>query len=388
MLLHTFKYRLKCLLRDKERLFWTLFFPLLLATLFYFAFGHCTSERERFQPIKTAVVDNQAYRLNENFRHVLGVLGAEGEGQVLDLYVVGSKEALDLFDTGAVCGIITVTETAKNDVPLIGITVGEQGLYQSILKAILDEYTHLSQTIKDIAGKNPHVAKDIIKAVSEGRGSYINEISFSRAVPDTMLTYFYSLIAMACMYTNFWGLRNAQDIQSDLSTLGARRNAAPSHKLGIVLADISAALVVSYGEILILLAYVAFVLKIDFGNQVVYVLLTCFFGSISGVSFGYLVGTLGRIGENAKIGISMGGSMLMSFFAGLMYPNMKYIIAQKAPFFSFVNPAILISDAFYSLYVFDNHRRFFVNIAVLGLLSALMCGASYIRLRRVRYASL
>jgi len=36
-----------------------------------------------------------------------------------------------------------------------------------------------------------------------------------------------------------------------------------------------------------------------------------------------------------------------------MWVDVKDIIASKVPVLSYVNPAALISDAFYSLYVFD-----------------------------------
>ena len=54
MFWHVFKYRLKCLLRDRITLFWTLIFPLVLGTLFHFTFGHLTSDAEGFEAIKTA----------------------------------------------------------------------------------------------------------------------------------------------------------------------------------------------------------------------------------------------------------------------------------------------------------------------------------------------
>jgi ABC-2 type transport system permease protein len=95
-----------------------------------------------------------------------------------------------------------------------------------------------------------------------------------------------------------------------------------------------------------------------------------------------------RGSESVKIGILIGTSMLMSFLAGLMWVDVKDIIAGKAPVLSYVNPAALISDAFYSLYVFDTHRRFFINIGMLCLISAVMCMASFMLLRRERYASI
>ena len=53
---------MKCLLRDRSTLFWTLLFPLLLSTLFFVAFGHLHSDQDIvFDPIPVAVVDNEAY---------------------------------------------------------------------------------------------------------------------------------------------------------------------------------------------------------------------------------------------------------------------------------------------------------------------------------------
>ena len=96
-----------------------------------------------------------------------------------------------------------------------------------------------------------------------------------------------------------------------------------------------------------------------------------------------------RIEGNAQDGaILIGSSMTMSFLAGLMIVNMKDIIARRAPFLSYINPATLITDSFYSLYVFDNHRRFFLNVGLLILISSVMCILSVLRLRRDRYASL
>lgn len=93
MFMHVFIYRLKCLLRDRQTVFWTSIFSLCLATMFYFAFGHITSERERFEPIRTAVVDNQAYREDLKFRQVLESLSQPGEHQILDLVVADEDEA-------------------------------------------------------------------------------------------------------------------------------------------------------------------------------------------------------------------------------------------------------------------------------------------------------
>ncbi len=380
---HMFKYRLRCLVRDRETVFWTMIFPLLMATLFHFAFGHLTSERERFEPVKTVVVEGRAYRENAAFGHVLESLSKAGKSQILNLIVAPEDEALRLLQHGDVSGIITVGES-------IGLTVKEPGINQSVLKAILDEYTQTARTATSILAGNPDAARQLIGELENRRvyrRSYTDQVSFSDAAPDTMLGYFYALIAMACMYSSFWGVRNTVDVQADLSAQGARRSIAPTHKMSVVIADAAAALAVSFAEVLILLAYMASALGISFGNQIGYVLLGCLAGCTAGVSLGNFIGAVVRGNEAVKTGALLATSMIMSCLAGLMWAPMKDVVARKAPVLSYVNPAALVADAFYSLYVFDTHRRFFINIGMLCLISAAMCTASFVRLRRERYAS-
>ena len=61
MFVHIFSYRLKCLLRDKVTIFWTMLFPLLLATFFQLAFSNLTTG-EKFKPVTIIAVDNAAWQ--------------------------------------------------------------------------------------------------------------------------------------------------------------------------------------------------------------------------------------------------------------------------------------------------------------------------------------
>lgn len=379
MFRHVCGYRLKCLLRDRTTVFWTMAFPLVMATLFHFAFGQLTGEHERFNPIAVVVVDSEAYRENTGLQQMLELLSQPGAAKMLELSVADAQGAERMLTQGAVTGIITVDET-------IGLAVKQSGIEESILKAILDEYAYTSKTVTGVLARNPGATQRLFAELGERR-HYTGQISFSDAQPDTILGFFYALMAMACMFSSFWGLRNAVDVQADLSAQGARRSVAPTHKLSVVLSDAAAALVISFAEVLVLIAYMAFALRISFGNQVGYVLLTCLAGCVAGVSFGAFVGTVVRGGEGTKTGILVGMNLTMSFLAGLMWVETKDIVARKAPALSYINPATLISDAFYSLYIFDSHRRFFTNLAMLCLLSAIMCAASFMRLRRESYAS-
>lgn len=377
---HLFVYRLKCLLRDRETVFWTLLFPLLLATFFHFAFGRLMAGTEGFEPVKAVIVENEAYREDIGFQQAMALLAEADGDQLLELTLAGAREAERLLEEGAVSGIITAGEP-------VSLAVRKPGLEESMLKVILDEYMYTTKTAGEIISKNPEAAPELLAELGN-RPAYTEELSFSGAVPDTYLGFFYALMAMACLYSAFWGLRNTVDLQADLSAQGARRCAAPTHKLKVVLSDTLAALLISFCELLLLLAYLALVLRIGFGDQLGCVLLAGLAGCLAGVSLGNFTGTFLRGSEGLKTGVLIGASMLMSFLAGLMWAEIKYIIACKAPLLSYINPAALIADAFYSLYLFDSHRRFFMNIGLLLLISAVLCTASFIRLRREKYASI
>ena len=374
MFWHVFKYRLKCLLRDRITLFWTLIFPLVLGTLFHFTFGHLTSDAEGFEAIKTAVIDDESYRGNTPFQEVLQALAEPGRDQFLDLVIVPEEEAERLLDEGSVVGVIRVGEDME-------LMVRQRVIRQSILKSFLDTYSQTMNTAQAIAVENP-------AASFEPRLSFTEEISFSGAKPDTNLGYFYALIAMTCVYGSYWGIRNTMHLQADQSPQGARRSIAPTRKTRIVLSDTLAALVITLGEVSLLLTYVHFAFGISFGDQLGLILLTSLVGSASGVALGNVVGTSVRGDENLKYVVLLIANLTLSFLAGLMWAPMKDMVSQRFPLLGYLNPAALIADCFYSLHIYSTLQRFWINIGVLCLITVVLSLVSAIHLRRERYASL
>lgn len=380
MFFFLFSSRVKTLLRDKDSVFWTLLFPILLATFFYIAFSSVMNKSEEFSPIPTAVVNNDSYKSNTYFSEFLKSVSS-GDNPRLKLSVLDEKEADEKLENGQVSGVIIVSDT-------ISLKVKKSGLNQSILKTLLDQYLQTEKTVQAVIESNPNaIGEGLLDALSD-QNIYTKEITFSGAKPDTMLNYFYALIAMSCLYGSFWGMRNTTEIQADLSALGARRSIAPTHKLKAVSSDILAALVIHFSEILITVGYIAFVLGVDFGERWGYVVLTCLVGCFTSVSFGTFIGSAFRKSENFKTSILLGFSMTMSFLSGLMFGNMKIIIDQNVPILNMVNPAALITDAFYSLYIYEPLTRYFINIGLLCVISILFTIGSYLFLRRERYASI
>jgi len=379
MFSHIFTYRLKCLLRDKGMVFWTLLFPLVLATFFNMAFSNINST-ETFHPIAIAVIDNAQYHQDKNFKTVLEKISS-GSDRTFDLTATTKENAKKLLADNKISGYINIEQE-------IMLTVKESGLNQSIIKSFLDDYRQTDSAVSSIVAAIPPAAHNGLLSDIGKRVEYTKQVSGSSAKPDNTLNYFYSLIAMACLYGGFWGLKEVTDVQADLSARAARVNLAPVHKLKIFLSSICATLLINYVEILVLLAYLHYAIKIDFGTKTGYVLLTAFIGCVLGISLGAFISAIVKKSEELKIAVLLAVSMTGSFLAGMMYLNMKYIIAQKAPILAYLNPVNLLTDAFYSLYYYDTYSRYTLNLGILGIFIFVFCTATYFIIRRQKYASL
>jgi len=378
MFMHIFLTRLKILLRNRELIFWTLLFPIALGTFFNLAFSNLNAS-ETFKAINLAVVDNEYYQKDENFKAALEG-ASQGENKLFNLKVVSAEEARKLLNDNKIAGYISLD-------PAINLIVNKSGLDQNIIKNFIDSYSQTVSSVSSIMAQNPTGLEALLKDLNN-RQEYTTEVSGSSSEPNNVLNYFYTLIAMTCFYGALFGNLEIKDIQADLSTLAARINMAPVHKFKAFISSMCASCLIFFTEILILMAYLVFVLKVDFGTRTGLVLLTSFIGSVTGVSFGAFISATVKKDENFKVGIIIGSTMFCSFLAGMMYQKMKYIIAENVPVLSYLNPINVLTDAFYSLYYYDKLSRYIVNISVLTAFVAVFWVGTYLLIRRRKYASL
>lgn len=380
MFAHILVTRMKCLIRDRELMFWTLLFPLLLATFFHMAFSNL-NKGEIFQPITAAVVDDEAYRQNAFFQELLEAVST-GEERIFILTKTATREEADrLLHEGDIEGYFTMEGQ-------VSLTVKKSGLNQSIMKSFADQYQQTASAVESMIQADPQVLQSGLLEELNRQFEIVKEVPVSSTAPNNVVNYFYTLIAMSCLYGSFLGLKEVVDIQADLSTSAMRVNMSPVHKFKAFLAGISAALIIHFLEMLILLAYLIYVLHIDFGPNAGYVLLTTFIGCMVGLSFGSFVGAAVKKSEGIKSAILLGLTMLGSFLAGMMEIKMKYLVAAKAPVLSYLNPVNLLTDAFYSLYYYDTLSRYLLNLVLLFGFTAVFCLGTYMIIRRRKYASL
>lgn len=363
------------LVRDKEDMFWAIMFPILLATFMYLAFGQLFSSEKLEKLIPVAVVVESENAESENFQ-----LFANEMSDILSVEYVEESEALKLLEEGKIDGVFYTGNGHR-------LMVVGSNWNTNILQAVLDSYTRNEAMIREIAQSHPERVETAIQNLSEYK-SMTEEVTVGGGSLDTSLSYFFAVLGMACMFGCFIGMRCPIDIQANLSALGARRSVTPTHRLKLVIADLTAALTVHFFNVLILLAYMKYILKIEFGDNLGYMTLLCLVGSMVGVALGMFVGSIGKISENGKIAIMITVSLTSSFLSGLMVHSMKSMVEEHAPIINRVNPAALIVDGFYCLNVYDDMRRYWISFVTLVVMAVLLLGGSFVMVRRERYDSI
>lgn len=379
MFFRLYKTRIKCLLRTRETVFWSFGFPIFLSIFFYMSFYNL-SKTESIESIPIGLV------IEENslvpFEEILSNVKIAKDKNLFEVKVGNLEEIKDLLIKEKVEGYIIY-----KDKPTLYIK--NNGFNQSIIKTFLDTYEQKSQTINHLIELNPDIVKNgQIQIISNLFHNFIVDGGVNSKNPDSMLIYFYSLIALSCIFGCNWGFTEIVNIQADQSNIAARINVAPTHKIKLLLCNLLAAFTLHFFSVMLLLVFLIQVLNIEFGGQLSYIILTCFIGSLCGISLGAMICITVKANLKAREAILSAVVMGGGFLAGMMSIQVKYLIQRKVPFLGFVNPSNLITDALYSLYYYDTYNRFYLNITLLLVLTIIFTSITYFKIRRKEYASI
>lgn len=381
MFVHIFLYRFKTIIRAKGLMFWLLIFPLILSTLFKFAFGNLLSQ-ESFGKIDIAIVDNNEFKADKTFQQVISSVSDENnESSLFNCTYVDKATADSMLNEGKIKGYIIMT-------PEIKLTVSGSGFEQSVIKSFLDTYKQSSKTIINIIERNPGaIAQGLLSELSNQK-DYLTPLSPNSSPPDNTLIYFYSIIAMICLYSAFSGVKEVTDTQANCSVNAARINIAPTHKLKSFLAGILAAFLVQAIVLAVLFMYMIYILGVNFGTDILYIALTCIVGTLCGLFFGAFMGAVLKTSADVKESTCVAITMFMCVLAGMMGSNIKYYAEEYVPVLKYVNPVRIITDALYSLYYFETYTRFYIDLINLSIIALIFAALSFLLLRRQRYASI
>lgn len=373
---HLMKYRLKKQIREWSTLFWALAFPLILGTFFNISFGS-GDVSENMDQIPVAVVEvNLESMQAKSFDSFLN----EMDGDAIKVKSMKEKQAIKALNADKVEGIYYISETPS-------LTVAKSDLNQSILKAILDSYHQNAKLIEAVATEHPENLSLAVNQIANQK-SIIKEVDMGGRTTDRNITYFLALLAYACISGSFMGVSASADAQANLSAIGARRSVTPTNKLAIVLTDMFVLLGIQFVNVTLLSLYIHFILGIDLGNMPVELSITNLFGCMIGISIGLMIGSVSRVSEGIRMGITVLFTLFPAFLAGLMIGNMKDVIEHFCPIINRINPAAVLSDTYYCLSVYNDMPRYTHNLLILGIMSVGFLSIAFFAVRRERYDSI
>ncbi|HJB94578.1 MAG TPA: ABC transporter permease [Candidatus Mediterraneibacter intestinigallinarum] len=372
------KYSFLTKIRNRSIVFWPLIFPFILTTVMYFSIGQM--EESDFETVNVAVVAENAGGSEAEEAFLTWLEMMEESSDMIHIEQMEEDEALDRLEKGQIDGIFYNGETPA-------LTVGRNGLPESILQIVLENYIEGRKTLEDVAAVSPEKLKDAVFAMEDYTDS-VEQVTLGGKTTNGNVQFFYALLGMACLYGCFIGYGSAMELQAYLTPLAARRCAGPSNRLHVILSETLVSFVLHFVNMMILLAYMKYVLRLEFSGSYAEMLPALFLGSMIGVTMGMFITSIGKMGEGMKVGVMVGVSMAMSFCAGLMNADIKNIIDRSAPLLNRINPAALISDALYCINVYDAPARYAQDILILGVMCVLLTGGTYLIIRRERYGSI
>lgn len=342
-----YMYRVKRLFRNKTMFFWSIIFPLVLATFFKLAFSSITEKDWGFGTIEVAVTTEEGAVRDEMLVSFLKEMENEGEA-FFSVTETDSATAEQMLTEKKVKAVIVTGEDTR-------IHFYENGLDSTVVKTVVDSYLQSKDIFIEAAmtGKLAEVTKSFSE---EAETLAVRE--FKGASKDPMIQYFQALLAMASLYGAMYGLTNTNELNQNATDVAARRLAAPMRRIPTVVSDVAAAFTIQYVQFLIIIAYYTLILRVDFGAVSGLLFIAGALHSLFGVLLGYFIGCLVRKKESIQNAIMMGGVMFSCFLAGLMVGNIRIMLELSAPYINRINPATLIADSLQALCVMGDMKRF------------------------------
>ncbi|MEG0314877.1 MAG: ABC transporter permease [Erysipelotrichaceae bacterium] len=373
---HIFKYSLKQIVRNKSVMMFCTAFPLVVATLFNIAFGNMKDIK--LEAAEVAIIKDENYQQIQGFDQMIETISTDKDKVINVTYVNNIQEATKLLEENKVCGIY---QAKDNKIKTI---VKDNGIEETILSYVIDSYYMNESVIQNLLNINPAEFKaEMIDNLNNSNKIRIEDKSQTNM--DPTVVNFYSLIGMTCIMGGTIIVNIIGGILPNQSTKGCRNSITPINKTKVIVGTLLAEIVQQTAVILLLLVYLKYILNVSFGNNIGPIILLAITGVVAGTAVGTLVGVLVKKDSDTKTTIVSMTTMIFSFCAGMMLPNVKFIITENIPLLGYINPVNMITDGLYSLYYYGNYDKYIFNLISLVIFSIVLITISCIALRRQKY---
>ena len=219
MFRHLLSYSCRQLFRTREVIFWTLLFPVLLATFMNMAFGKISDATEKMDTIQVALYEGKEEVALETTLQQLSQVKEGGKAFINVKKAESMEQADQWLKEGKVHGVLCQEEK-------LTLKVAQNGIEQSVLRQIVNQYIHYKDTLERLARENPQKLADAMEQMKSETIGFTEKKTTEGNMDDTV-SYFYAIFAMTCLFASFAGEDKMVRLQADTSVLGMRRGVAP-----------------------------------------------------------------------------------------------------------------------------------------------------------------
>lgn len=367
------KYHTLCNIKQKDNFFWTLCFPLILATFFSMAFGDL-GKQDKMKAIPIAVIETQD---SSEQSKVLDNIS------ILDIRTKSQDKADSLLKKGDIDAIVYFN--GKNT----SLEVTDSDFNQTIVKSIIDQIMKTNCIVTDIMTSNGgRINPDNLIADLNNPESNTVENKDAGKNNDQYAIFFFALIAMAILFAISTGVYSIINLQGNQSPLGARQCLSPTKKVSIYGIYVLCDLFTQSLACVILLFYIKYILRFNIGTINGWMILLVIVSAFASICLGTFISSVCTASESIKGSIGSSVSLVSSGLAGLYSNQVKGIVESKMPAIKYINPATLISDGFISLYYYNSISKYLVSVYILAGIGLLLFALTCLVLRRQSYASI
>lgn len=368
--------QLRIFTRDKTALFWTSVFTIGLAILFKVALGDI-GYSYKLDTMNIGYINQiNSVQEFEQFDTTLQKIAVDG----IKLFNVVTGDAENLLNESKVDVLIDVSSTNFD------VLVKKKGIKQTIITSVINSYQQNSKLISSrLQQDHTTNIEQLIDKLNTEMDIFVTQ---NNDHFDVSVMYFYTLIGMQCLYSYMWGTMFINQAEANLSTKGQRIQVSSVKKSTYLISGFVSSVVLSFLQVVILLAFLILGLKVNFSDQIGQVLILVFVGVTTGVSFGTLIASSNTMSVNVKDGIGIGVTMLWSFLAGMMVVDLKHLIQINAPIINWLNPVALITDSLYGIYYYPTLERYYLSLVMLLLITLVFLTLSIFFTRRKQYDAL
>ncbi len=375
-----YKDWLKIVSRKPMNIFWILFFPIILVTLFKMTMGSAEvvsgfSEKVKLELIKTdnSFIDKQ----------IQSAFDSEELKNYCEFNISDSVESSqEKLEKEEIDGYFYIQKNEDSTYTLVAKT-GYNNFANSMIETVSEEFVHTANNIYNTVIE-PAIGNS--QEIRQGDYTKQGDESFKEEnVPSLAAIYTYPAIIYSILFTGLIVQYSIRSMSSNMSYTGMRVELSTDKKSKTFIAAILATFTVGFIALIILTIYIQYVMEVDLGltTHFGYLMLIYIVGLIVSILLSSMIVMLtNRKDEQVQGNILSAVLMIMYFFSGGMIGNLSLTIKKYAPFLYYINPAALLSDSVNYLSYKKDLSVIWLNLGIIALSGMVYLIVSIFALRR------